>query len=246
MMITCPICSRSVCVHWPEHWVYKRGQTYFCSDQCMDVDSNRTLRTLNKVLRKKKEQKTMKNQKITLEQKRKAVEMAIAGENPLAYLKQCGSKNPSATWQYIRQTLEKKDPEKYAELPDKLPKAGKSAAEAMDDAAAAADKFFDQCAGMGLLKDKPATVKIDGPIRIETPEGNQVEVIETPEQPKPPRLKFKIKSVETELGTYTAGNKYFEFRSAKDNSDAIEMLLEDFIALSNELPAVMEVLGVKQ
>ena len=241
MMTICPICEKNVCIHWPDHWVYRRGPTYYCSDQCMDVAITRSTKLLNSVLFKKRKDLIMNN-KITLEMKKKAAQIAIDGGNPLPYLKQHGAKNPSATWQYVRKCLEKTDPEMYAKLPDRLPK---TAGETMADAKAAADEFFGKCEEMGLLKDKPATVKIDGPIRIETPEGDQVEVIETPEAPKPPRLKFKIKSVETELGTYTAGNRYFEFRSAKDNSDAIEMLLEDFIALSNELPAVMEVLGVK-
>ena len=240
--------------------MYRRGPTYYCSDQCMDVAITRSTKLLNSVLFKKRKDLIMNN-KITLEMKKKAAQIAIDGGNPLPYLKQHGAKNPSATWQYVRKCLEKADPEMYAKLPDRLPK---TAGEVMADAKAAADEFFGKCEDMGLLKaetpETPAVkfedvkksimeipqIKVDGPIRIETPEGNQVEVIETPEQPKAPRLQFKIKSVETELGTYTAGNKYFEFRSAKDSSDAIEMLTEDFIAWVNEAPIVLEVLGVKR
>lgn len=56
--------------------------------------------------------------KITLADKKKAVEIAISGGNPLPYLKECGSKNPSAAWYAIKQTLKETDPETYALLPD--------------------------------------------------------------------------------------------------------------------------------
>ena len=183
MMTVCPICRKSVCIHWPEHWVYRRGQTYYCSDQCMDVDITRTTKLLNEALRKKREGKIDMKQKITLEMKKKAVEMAIKGEDPLAYLKKCGSKNPSASWAYIKTTLEKKDPAMFAKLPERLPRkletpegewtpavkvygpvkietpepenvdVVKTAGDCMADMQAAADKFFDQCIEAGLKLD---------------------------------------------------------------------------------------------
>ena len=52
----------------------------------------------------------MGNYKLTLEQKKHAVELAAKGENPLEYLKNCGAKNPSAAWVYIKKTLAEKDP----------------------------------------------------------------------------------------------------------------------------------------
>ena len=54
--------------------------------------------------------------KITLDMKKRAVEIANRGGNPLEYLKECGSKNPSAAWYYIKQTLKVADPEKYKRL----------------------------------------------------------------------------------------------------------------------------------
>lgn len=55
--------------------------------------------------------------KITLEQKQKAVEIAIGGGDPLAWLNECGSKNPQALWYAIRKTLKDANPEKYGQLP---------------------------------------------------------------------------------------------------------------------------------
>ena len=55
--------------------------------------------------------------KLTREEKEKAVELAIAGKDPIGYLKECGCKNPWASWAYIKQTLKKSKPELYAKLP---------------------------------------------------------------------------------------------------------------------------------
>lgn len=57
--------------------------------------------------------------KVTLEDKKKAVEIAMSGGNPLKFLKECGVANPSASWAYIKKTLKEVDPEKYARLPSR-------------------------------------------------------------------------------------------------------------------------------
>lgn len=57
--------------------------------------------------------------KVTLEDKKKAVEIALGGGNPLKFLKECGVANPSASWAYIKKTLKEVDPEKYAMLPSR-------------------------------------------------------------------------------------------------------------------------------
>lgn len=57
--------------------------------------------------------------KVTLEDKKKAVEIALGGGNPLKFLKEIGCGNPSASWGYIKKTLKEVDPEKYARLPSR-------------------------------------------------------------------------------------------------------------------------------
>ena len=29
MMTVCPICGTRRVIYWPEHWVYRRGETYY-------------------------------------------------------------------------------------------------------------------------------------------------------------------------------------------------------------------------
>lgn len=56
--------------------------------------------------------------KITLEQKKKAVDIAIAGGNPIPFLQECGSKAPDKMWWFIKNTLKQKNPGLYAKIPD--------------------------------------------------------------------------------------------------------------------------------
>lgn len=57
------------------------------------------------------------SRKITLEQKKKAVQIAIDGGDVLEYLRQLGSKNPSGLWWTIKNDVKAADPELYAKIP---------------------------------------------------------------------------------------------------------------------------------
>lgn len=118
MMKICPVCGKFHAVHWPEHWVYRRGEYYMCSANCLDVFVTREYRERIGWIRDYNRRKKMQK-KITLEQKKKAVEIALGGGDPMEYLRECGSKNPSAHWSYIRKTLKEKDPETYEKLAKK-------------------------------------------------------------------------------------------------------------------------------
>ena len=112
MLMKCPICNRSFHVQYPELWVYKRyidgHLRTLCSWKCL------------RAYEKEKEETELKgNQKITLEQKKKAIQMALDGKDPLKYLDQLGSSNPSAMWYTIRQTVKEKDPALYERLSKK-------------------------------------------------------------------------------------------------------------------------------
>ena len=82
------------------------------------------------------------------------------------------------------------------------------------------------------------TIQAKDVCAVETPEGEFVPAA------KKTGLNYRIRSVETDLGIYSADGEYFEFKSSQHKSDAIEMELGDFIRLSEELPKVMKILGV--
>ena len=119
MITNCTVCGKITAIPYPQFYVYRRGDHWFCSDNCMNVWQTQETRRLAGFISRHYENKEdgMKNKVITLEQKKQAVEIAISGGDPVDYLKKCGSKNASAHWFYIRKVLKEKDPEKYAKLP---------------------------------------------------------------------------------------------------------------------------------
>lgn len=94
-----------------------------------------------------KPRKGENDMKLTLENKKRAVEIAVSGASPMPFLRSLGIKNASATWCLIKKGLQKADPETYARLP------------------------------ASFRKDAPELVaNVDGPIVMETPEGGQIEI----------------------------------------------------------------------
>ena len=97
-----------------------------------------------------KPRKGENDMKLTLENKKRAVEIAASGTNPLPFLRSLGIKNASATWCLIKKGLQKADPETFAKLP------------------------------ASFRKDAPELVaKVDGPVIVETPEAIQAQVTES-------------------------------------------------------------------
>lgn len=112
MVTNCEVCGKITAIMWPEFWVYKKGGCYYCSANCMAVADVKQRREKSGFV---KEDSEMKG-KITLEQKKKAVEIALGGGDPRDYLKACGSKNPDAHWYYIKNKLKETDKKTYYKL----------------------------------------------------------------------------------------------------------------------------------
>lgn len=95
---------------------------------------------------------------LTDEERAEAMRIAMDGGNPRDYLGQIGCKNPTTSWKSILQYYRKHSPGVVEMLPSKLQ-------------------------GKAETPEMP-TVKLDGPLTIETPEASQVQIVETPEKPK--------------------------------------------------------------
>lgn len=238
MITTCPVCGKGFDILWPHLWAYKEGKRYLCTWKCL------------RQLRKEEEgmEKIKSRLNLTDEQKEKAVDIALKGGNPLPFLKECGAKNPSTTWTGVRNWASKLDwdTDVMSSLPESFGHKKRTLGDAMDGMKEAADEFFEKCAGMGLNglqaeTPETPTIRLDGALNIETPEG---EYAIRPGKIIKPDLNYRIRSVETDLGVYSADSEYFEFKSSRNKSDAIEMELDDFIRLAEELPRVMKILGV--
>lgn len=164
MVISCPMCGKLTAIFWPQHWVFRRGETYYCSEDCLMVDLVKDTKMLNNALRKRRFNKSM-NAFITDKQRDEAVRIVLEGGDPRPFLTECGSKSPEKMWSFIKNRIKEEDPELWAKLPARIN--GK--------------KTGPKPKAPEL---PPAIVKVTGPIRIETPESNQVQVVETPEKTK--------------------------------------------------------------
>lgn len=174
MMNVCPICGKYHCIHWPEHWVYRRGETYYCSAMCMDVDMVRDMNILKQVRedrRKRKEAKRMEK------------------------MKKDGT-------------------------PAKKPGPKK--------------------------KDGIAQVKVDGALRIETPEADKIEIVETPEKPKAPIKTYKITGIRVEnFGEFYYDQKFNSIDWRTEEGDEISLPPIGWKNLMQEMPDILKALGVR-
>ena len=141
MIWNCPVCGKAFDVLWPHMWAYKRESRYICSWKC--------LRAYDKPTETRSEENMKGVKRLGSVQNEEAVKCALAGGNPLKYLENCGSKNPSAAWYHIKQKVKEVDPETYAKLPKKIQRKDAvkkepevSLADAMQGMQDAADEFF--------------------------------------------------------------------------------------------------------
>ena len=222
MMFNCPVCGKYKCAFWPENWIYRRGETYYCSENCYVVDLTRDMKMIHNVMRQRRERKMGK---LTLEIKKKAVEIAIDGGDPIEYLKRNGyEKAPDKMWSYIKMKLKEKDPATFAKIPDRRKVKKPEIPEPISG-------------GPWEKMETPEDpVKLTGPIRIEPEEPQKIDVL-TPEmmnkaQRTAERLLddarkekeknfglpsyingFEICGISGQFGTYRASaeHNYFEF-----------------------------------
>ena len=169
--------------------------------------------------------------KLTLENKKKAVEIALGGGNPLDYLKACGAGNPSASWTYIKKCLQAKDPEQYAQL--MAVKKQEKPAEPAEDP----------------LKDfEPVVFKGKEYEKAEKAEQKEPKTEQKAEKTSGKRRKadqkqsFKIREAEGAVGIWT--NKGTEIKFWKHGSE-ISLTPVDWLALAAELPNVLKLFGME-
>lgn len=105
----------------------------------------------------------------------------------------------------------------------------------------------------------PATVKVDGPLRIETPETNKVEVVEirapeyAPDGPKPGErinvtyttMEYKTTGISTPIGDWQYIKKagYLDWTTL--TGETVSMNLEEWKELMKLFPEVLKVLEVR-
>ena len=209
MMKVCPICGRNRVIFWPEHWVYRRGSTYFCSENCMDISIIRDTKLLNEIGRKRrKELINMSDTRRYLKPNERAVALRTYEENgkeaAISYLSGIGIPNP------------------------------------------------DKCMKNLLVRFKDiapaATVKLDGPIRIETKEPEKIEVFE-PENPTRVIRKmfgFEVSAIRDDvMGEFYYDIKFNRIDWRSPDGTEVSLSPTAWKSFSEKIPAVLNALGVK-
>ena len=228
----CPVCGKRFTVMWPHQWAFKRGkpnQKFYCSWKC--------LRTLDK---ENGDDKPVKHAKVALEDKKKAVEIALAGGDPLKYLKDHGAGNAWSMWYAIKENLKIRQPETYRKLPDlrlkgnsrKKPETEKAEeaptlADAMTGMKEATDDFFGKCEEMGLKMDNPEKSKITKPVNYDG---------------------FNVRAVEGKFGSYhfqeIGGKQWIDYEN-KEGADELSMTVDQWRGFIAEIREAARVLGVE-
>ena len=182
-------------------------------------------------IEKKKEKCNMA--KLTLEIKKKAVQIALDGGDYLNFLKENGAKNPSASWAYIMECAKKNDQNNYLQLKARLDaKAAKKAEEKkQDDAPAEKPKAVET-----------QKVKKPGAAMRFAPDGEHLEKINKPLQYED----FTVRAVEGVFGRYARdifnGADYIDFESKE--GDELHMRIDGWKNFIGELKRAAKVLGV--
>jgi hypothetical protein len=121
-MNICPECGKKHVVHWPEFWPYRRYNTYYCSFNCIDVSVTRDLKKLKDADRKKRERKMKKKDYSEIAREFIRIKEAGGGNMEIYdYLESIGYNNPETAYYYIRKSLKKSDPELEAKIGNSKP-----------------------------------------------------------------------------------------------------------------------------
>lgn len=184
---------------------------------------------------RKEDDDMAKNHKLTLQQKNHAVELAIAGKNPIPYLVECGAKNPYASWDYITKVLQKNDPDRYAKIPPMI--IGKVVKkEATDDGIkvevdTSPVRAEDVLKAVGIEPDdeKPDDTgyQLGGFTAVET---------------MPVKLCYRILQLSTDTGVYTKEPE--DKMSFRTGNKSITLTVEQWKQMLSEAPVIMHDMGL--
>ena len=173
--------------------------------------------------------------KFTKQMEQEAVRIALEGRNPLQYLEKCGSMNPQQKWYEIKQKVKESDPETWAKLPKRIqrkdavkpvetPEGEYSAAdEDPVKGPVTPDELYERFDKFVEVKDVQAP-KITKPVSYD---GYDVTAIRHPA-----------------LGEFYYDRKFNSIDWRTEEGDEISMAPALWRELIEELPKIMDILGV--
>lgn len=177
----------------------------------------------------------MRGKPILEENNQKAIEMALDGKDPIAYLKECGAKNPYGNWGYIKMKLQKKEPEKFKQLME---------AERKRKGKAAVVEKADKLPETAQAK-KPEPVNGGEWEKAEKPEVTDPVELRKAEFFKPQeKLAYKVIGIETKLGKFQYDAASDQMRWMPRGTAVVVMMpAEDWAKMAEDMPEIMKAIG---
>ena len=154
---------------------------------------------------------------LTDDDKKEAVRIALGGESPYEYLRECGVTAPDAAWARIKDYVQKTDPETFAKLPARLPRTEKA------KTAAPAQK-------------PPVT------LNVVPPEPAEEKAITKPLH----YMGYAVTTIENEeVGSfhYDKIHKIIDWESP-DRLDCASVSVDLFLRILKQAPTILAILGV--
>lgn len=235
----CRNCGKRFDAVDPGQWVYKIGGIYFCRWNCKRAYE-----------RQQEEQRKMRGKKITRAQKETAVQLAMEGKDPVAYLSEIGNDGRIA-WGRIRLDLKKNFPERYNQLPEhqRLNPAGKvqvaevpeKKAEEQEEEVIGTMSIETSNEIREIIRQQMEEEEENGPINEPLETGEKTMGIREP-------LRYEgmmVTGVTGEFGEYRVvvnnGGQWIDYR----NQNRIVLTVDDWRAWLKELKHAARILGVE-
>ena len=216
----CANCGKEISILHPDHWAYKRKlgnvNIFWCSWSC---------------LRQSEKEGKLDMKKLTLENKKEAVQIALSGGNPLDFIRMCGISNAADCWSKIKADLKEKDPEAWEKLPKRLPNP------VMDRNKEAPADAVTKAA---LQHPERPIVSPIPPVVMETPE--------TPKRRNHTLLRnsnYTVSAIRTDLGEFYYDKKFDRLDWRTIEGEEISMSPAAWFRLYEMIPEIMGILEVK-
>lgn len=163
-------------------------------------------------------EKVAKRNQLTAAQKKQAVDIAMNGGDPVKYLEECGAKNPSAAWFYIRKRLVLSNPN----LAKKIP--GKDGTETENKEGGPV---------VEIAEKLPPEAVAEVPERL---------IIREEFKPEP-ELEYEIMAIKTDLGDFQKDRRDGLVYWTTEEGEKICLTRMEWGRLAITIPKVLDVLG---
>lgn len=231
----CANCGREISILHPDRWAYKRVMKnvniFWCSWSC---------------LRQSEKEGKLDMKKLTLENKKEAVRIALAGGNPLEFIRMCGISNAAEAWGKIKNNLKEKDQKTWEKLPKRLPNPVMDRKKEKTEEAPA-----DEVTKAAMEHPERPIVQIDGRVVCENMQEQMNKEYSQKMAEKPKRnhtllrnSNYIVSAIRTGLGEFYYDKKFDRLDWRTSEGEEVSMSPSSWFTLYEMIPEIMGILEV--